>query len=303
MDPIKVNDNYWKNITPTRTGVINPSIPGSYSLIYNAVDGSGNVAPTYFVTVVVKDLVPPTISLRGEDPLTVDVYTSFNDPGVETSDNYYPNATTVRTGLPAMNLLGNYLVTYTATDGAGNTATVTRLVKVVDRIAPEIELMGKNPFEHIRFQPYVEPGVKIKDNYWPDSTLQKLLVVDQSKLDITRPGIQIITFQVTDPSGNTSLKIARYVNVLTVTSLNEVNVNNSLTIYPNPSKGLFTVASKGNASIAAIQAIDVMGKTVYTKTTQSNSVEVDLTQMNKGLYMVIIKDENGNEFSSKVLVE
>jgi hypothetical protein len=46
-----------------------------------------------------------------------------------------------------------------------------------------------------------------------------------------------------------------------------------------------------------------MGKTVYTKTTQSNSVEVDLTQMNKGLYMVIIKDENGNEFSSKVLVE
>jgi hypothetical protein len=252
---------------------------------------------------VVKDLVPPTISLRGEDPLTVDVYTSFNDPGVETSDNYYPNVTTVRTGLPAMNLLGNYLVTYTATDGAGNTATVTRLVKVVDRIAPEIELMGKNPFEHIRFQPYVEPGVKIKDNYWPDSTLQKLLVVDQSKLDITRPGIQIITFQVTDPSGNTSLKIARYVNVLTVTSLNEVNVNNSLSIYPNPSKGLFTVASKGNASIAAIQAIDVMGKTVYTKTTQSNSVEVDLTQMNKGLYMVIIKDENGNEFSSKVLVE
>jgi hypothetical protein len=66
---------------------------------------------------------------------------------------------------------------------------------------------------------------------------------------------------------------------------------------------LFTVASKGNASIAAIQAIDVMGKTVYTKTTQSNSLEVDLTQMNKGLYMVIIKDENGNEFSSKVVVE
>ncbi|AMS26063.1 hypothetical protein AEM51_02605 [Bacteroidetes bacterium UKL13-3] len=307
MDPIKVNDNYWKNITPTRTGVINPSIPGSYSLIYNAVDGSGNVAPTYFVTVVVKDLVPPTISLRGEDPLTVDVYTSFNDPGVETSDNYYPNVTTVRTGLPAMNLLGNYLVTYTATDGAGNTANVTRLVKVVDRIAPEIELLGNNPFEQCRFKSFNEPGVKIKDNYWPDSLLQTLMVLDLSKVDVTRPGYYFALYTVTDPSGNKSFTTQRLINVIEdgpcFTSVKELSANSNLSIYPNPSKGLFTVASKGNASIASIQVMDVVGKTVYTKTAQSNKVEVDLTQMNKGLYMVVIKDQNGNEFSSKVVVE
>ncbi|MES2780556.1 MAG: immunoglobulin-like domain-containing protein, partial [Bacteroidota bacterium] len=303
LDPITVLDNYWNGIVPVRTGVINPSIPGSYSLIYNAVDGSGNIAPTYYVTVVVKDLVPPTIKLVGENPLTVDVYTTFNDPGVETSDNYYPNVTTVRTGLPSMSVLGDYVVTYTATDGAGNTATVTRLVKVVDRIAPEIELLGTNPFEHVRFKPFVEPGVKLKDNYYPDSTLQTLLIKDVSKLDVTRPGIQIISYQVTDPSGNISLKAERLINVIEVTGLSEMSNNNNLSIYPNPNKGQFTIANKENTRIASVKIMDAVGRMVYQQATQSKEVDVDLTAMNKGLYLVIIKDENGKELTSKIIIQ
>ena len=303
MDPITVSDNYWTGIIPTRTGVINPNIPGSYSLIYNAVDGSGNAAPTYYVTVVVKDLVPPTITLVGEDPLIVDVFTTFNDPGVQTSDNYYPNVTTIRTGLPPMNALGDYTITYTATDGAGNTASVTRLVKVVDRIAPEIQLLGNNPFEQVRFKTFVDPGIKIKDNFYSDADLQSRLVTDLSKLDVNRPGIQIITYQVTDPSGNKSLKVERYINVIEVTGINEINANSQLSIYPNPSKGLFTVGNKSNTLITSVQVMDVIGKTVYSKAAHTKEVEIDLTSMNKGLYLVIIKDEAGNEFSSKVIVE
>ncbi|MES2560546.1 MAG: immunoglobulin-like domain-containing protein [Bacteroidota bacterium] len=307
MDPITVMDNYWKGITPVRTGVINPSIPGSYSLIYNAVDGSGNIAPTFYVTVVVKDLVPPTITLEGPNPLTVDVYTSFNDPGVTTNDNYYPNVTTVRTGLPTMNLLGDYLVTYTATDGAGNTATVTRLVKVVDRIAPEIELLGSNPFEVCRFKAFNEPGVKIRDNYYADSVLQGELNIDLSKVDVSRPGYYFAVYSVTDPSGNKAVSVQRLINVIEngicATGIKELSTNNNLSIYPNPNKGMFTIANKTTTSITSVQVMDVVGKTVYSKTTDSNEVNVDLTSMNKGLYMVLIKDANGNEFSSKVVVE
>ncbi|MES2561086.1 MAG: immunoglobulin-like domain-containing protein, partial [Bacteroidota bacterium] len=229
--------------------------------------------------------------------------TAFNDPGVETSDNYYPNVTTVRTGLPTMNLLGDYLVTYTATDGAGNTATVTRLVKVVDMIAPEIQLLGNNPFEHIRFTPYVEPGVKIKDNYYADSTLQTLLVVDQTKLDVNIPGLYFVNYTVTDPSGNKSRKVQRLVTVIEVTGISELSSNSNLSIYPNPSKGLFTIANKTNTSIVSVQVMDAVGKAVYTKATQSNEVTVDLTLMNKGLYFVIIKDSTGKEYSSKIVVE
>ncbi|MES2780588.1 MAG: immunoglobulin-like domain-containing protein, partial [Bacteroidota bacterium] len=226
-----------------------------------------------------------------------------NDPGVQTSDNYYPNVTTVRTGLPSMSTLGDFTVTYTATDGAGNTSTVTRLVKVVDRIAPEIQLLGTNPFEHVRFKPYVEPGIKLKDNYYSDSTLQTLLIIDQSKLDVSMSGIYFVTYEVTDPSGNKSKKAQRLVSVVEVTGLSELSNNNNVSIYPNPSKGQFTIANKTNTTIKTVKVMDAMGRIVLEKTAQFKEVEVDLTSMNKGLYMVIIKDANGNEYSGKVVLE
>ncbi|MES2560888.1 MAG: T9SS type A sorting domain-containing protein, partial [Bacteroidota bacterium] len=154
-----------------------------------------------------------------------------------------------------------------------------------------------------RFQAYVEPGVKIKDNYYADSTLQALLVVDQSKLDVTMPGICFISYTVTDPSGNKARKVQRLVSVIEVTGISELSSNSNLSIYPNPSKGLFTIANKTKTSITSVLVMDAVGKTVYTKAAQSNEVTVDLTLMNKGLYMVIIKDENGKEYSSKVVVE
>ncbi len=256
---------------------------------------------------MVKDLIAPTVTLLGANPLTVDVFTSFNDPGVETGDNYYPNVTTVRTGLPSMNVLGNYTVTYTATDGAGNTATVTRLVKVVDRIAPEIELLGNNPFEQCRFAAFNDPGVKIKDNYYTNADLQSLLTVDMSKVVLSSPGLYFINYSVTDPSGNKAVSMQRLIRVIEggpcFTGINELSANSNLSIYPNPTSGLFTIASKTNTIISSVSVMDVVGKTVYTKTTQANEVEVDLTQMNTGLYMVIIKDVNGHEFSAKVVVE
>ncbi|MES2779990.1 MAG: immunoglobulin-like domain-containing protein, partial [Bacteroidota bacterium] len=275
--------------------------------IYNAADGSGNIAPTYYVTVVVKDLVPPSIKLVGDNPLTVDVYTTFNDPGVQTSDNYYPNVTTVRTGLPSMSTLGDYTVTYTATDGAGNTSTVTRLVKVVDRIAPEIQLLGKNPIILCRFGTYIESGVKVKDNYYSDSTLQSILVTDKSKLDVSRPGLYYVIYTVTDPSNNVAEPAKRLIQVIEngpcATGIQELSNNSNISVYPNPNKGIFTIANKTQSNIVAVRVMDIIGKTVYSQTTQSNEVEVDLTSMNKGMYMVVIKDENGNEFSSKVVVE
>ncbi len=129
------------------------------------------------------------------------------------------------------------------------------------------------------------------------------MVVDQSKLDVTSPGVYFVTYMVTDPSGNKYRKQDRLVTVEEFTSVKELSANSNVSIYPNPSKGLFTVASKLNKRIASVTVMDAIGKTVYAASTSTNEVEVDLTQMNKGLYMVIIKDENGVEYSSKVVVE
>jgi hypothetical protein len=49
--------------------------------------------------------------------------------------------------------------------------------------------------------------------------------------------------------------------------------------------------------------MDVLGKVILNNIYNASSVAIDLTTMNKGLYMVMIEDENGLTTTSKVLVE
>ncbi len=302
LDPILVSDNYWKNIVATRTGVINPNVPGSYNLQYNAVDGSGNVAATYYAVVVVKDLIAPKVDLLGANPLTVDVFTTFNDPGIEASDNYYPNVTTVRTGLPNMTTLGTFTVTYTVTDGAGNSTVVTRTVNVVDRTAPEIQVLGKNPLRHNRFTPYEDPGVKLVDNYYSDAALRGLLVTDLSGLNIDIPGLYFVTYSVTDPSGNVSRGAQRLVEVVEFTGLGDDLSKTSISIFPNPGNGLFTVTSE--SAINSVKVMDILGKVVYDQQSMSKTkTELDLTRFEKGIYFIRLETEDGRSGVQKVIIQ
>jgi hypothetical protein len=67
-----------------------------------------------------------------------EVKTSFVDPGVLVSDNYWPANTVVVTkkGSVNTNVLGTYTIWYIATDPSGNKDSVSRTVLVVDRTKP-----------------------------------------------------------------------------------------------------------------------------------------------------------------------
>jgi PKD repeat protein len=300
-DPIVVSDNYWTGITATRTGVINPNVPGSYNLQYNAHDGSGNIAATFYATVVVKDLIPPTVTLLGADPMIVDVFTTFNDPGVSDTDNYYPNVTTIRTGVPTMTILGTYTVTYTVTDGAGNSTVVTRTVQVVDRRAPEIQLLGVNPLTHHRFTAYVDPGVKLVDNYYSDATLRGLLVTDLSGLNVDEPGLYFVRYYLTDPSGNKAQTTERLVEVVEFTGINELETATNLNVYPNPNNGIFTLKVPAAVQLKGITVIDILGREVKTLTYTNNAI--DISDLHKGIYYIIAEDKDGEKYSSKIVIE
>jgi hypothetical protein len=282
--------------------VINPNVPGSYNLQYKAVDGSGNMAATFFATVVVKDLVPPTVTLLGANPLIVDVFTTFNDPGVTTSDNYYPNVTQVRTGVPTMNTLGTYTITYTVTDGAGNSTVVTRTVNVVDREKPEIIVLGKNPYTHTRFTPYIDPGVKLNDNYYSDAVLNGLLMTNISSLDVNIPGLYFIDYSVTDPSGNVATTVQRLVRVVEVTGISELDENHSIAVYPNPSSGAFTISNTLNTQLKEIKIVDVLGKVVLSKMV-SNTSEMIQLNVQAGIYQLIIEDNSGTISYKKISIQ
>ena len=89
------------------------------------------------------DTEPPAISLNGEAVVGIEIGGSYTDPGVSTSDSEDDIAAVVIAGPGGATALdtstaGIYTYTYTATDLAGNTATITRTVTVgeLDIIAP-----------------------------------------------------------------------------------------------------------------------------------------------------------------------
>jgi hypothetical protein len=173
----------------------------------------------------------------------------------------------------------------------------------VDTKAPEIELLGANPYVVARFATYVDPGVKLKDNYYSDATLRANLTTDLSALDMTRPGLYFIKYNVTDPSGNIATTGERLVSVEEFSSLAELQARSNVAIYPNPNNGLFNITAKNNTHIKQVKVMDVLGKAILNNIYNATDVAIDLTTMNKGLYMVIIEDENGATTTNKVVVE
>jgi hypothetical protein len=81
------------------------------------------------------DTTPPAISLTGGDQ-TVSLGGSYSEPGYTASDDedgdITSSVTVTGAGDVNTNMKGSYTVTYTVSDAAGNTATETRTVNVVN---------------------------------------------------------------------------------------------------------------------------------------------------------------------------
>lgn len=67
-----------------------------------------------------------------------------------------------------------------------------------------------------------------------------------------------------------------------VTSITEGEVSGSISVYPNPSKGLFTVTADNE--IREIQVANMMGQVVYSENVNAVSTAVDISDLNSGIY-------------------
>ena len=79
------------------------------------------------------DTLIPELVLIGGSEVKIETGLVWIDPGVEAHDFHDGNITdqVVVTGLVDTNTIGEYIVTYTVDDNAGNTANITRTVTVV----------------------------------------------------------------------------------------------------------------------------------------------------------------------------
>ncbi len=122
-------------ITATNLSIFNIHLPNrTVAVVVTNLYGS----VTNAVTLTVQDTLPPAITLNGSNPLTIELGSTFADPGATASDLCSGTTAVVAGGSVNAGAVSTNIVTYTATDGNGNTNTATRTVLVHDTTPPVI---------------------------------------------------------------------------------------------------------------------------------------------------------------------
>lgn len=206
-----------KPVTTTISGPggatsVNPAIAGTYTVTYTATDGTNQSTATR--TVVVGTFpedevdqpgtsnVPPTITLNGDDQITLECGNGFTDPGATATVCGNP-ITVTTTGAVNPNAPGTYTINYSATAN-GFTSETTRIVTVEDTVAPVITLNGANPMVVGFGTVFTDPGATASDGC--AGNLTSAIVVTGS-VDTSTVGFYALTYTVSDPSGHSDTKV------------------------------------------------------------------------------------------------
>src|SRR5439155_695585 len=182
------------------TGSVDASSVGDYTLSYSVTDAHGNTA-TASRLVHVADTTPPPTSLVGGTE-TVECHGAFSDAGATASDLCAGDLTSsiVVTGSVDASTVGDYTLSYSVTDGHGNTATASRLVHVVDTTAPAITLVGGTETVECHGT-FTDPGAMASDACAGDLTHS---IVVTGSVEANTVGDYTLSYSVTDGHGNTA---------------------------------------------------------------------------------------------------
>ena len=200
------------------TGSIDTSILGLQSVDFDgANDAAGNTPDTVTRSVTMVDTTNPVLTPDQASP--IDIVKNVGPiptltATVSDNDNT-ANGDTVSCDTSAVILgtIGSYIATCDFVDPSGNAATqITYTVNVVAGNSPVITLLGSNPQSVNLHDPYVEAGATAADT--EDGDITGSIITGSSAVDVDTLGSYIVTYDVTDSSGNTDHE-ERTVNVIT----------------------------------------------------------------------------------------
>jgi len=201
--------------------IIDTSAPNPTGVVvsYDVVDSAGNSAYTVTRTVFVLevDTTAPIITLSGTNPTYVEQASSYVEPGAVAIDDRDGDisASITITGTVNASIAGTYTLSYDISDSTGNAATtVTRDVIVQDTIIPAISLIGADPITHERGDAFTDPGATATDNINGDITAS-ITVLGSVSANVT--GSYVLTYDVSDLSGNAAITVTRTINVVDTT--------------------------------------------------------------------------------------
>ena len=163
---------------------------------------------------VIEDTVAPVITLLGDNPVTIEVGTTYTDAGATAFDDIDGDLTSSIVTVSTVNtaVVGVYTVSYNVSDTSGNAAIeVIRTVNVVDTTIPVITLLGEDPVTIELGDTYTDAGATATDSYDGDITSS---IVTVSNVNTAIAGVYTVSYNVSDSNGNAAAEVTRTVNII-----------------------------------------------------------------------------------------
>lgn len=229
------------------------------------------------------DVTAPVITLLGSAALELTEGDTYQEPGYTARDDRDGDVTgqVAVSGTVSTAYAGEYTLTYTVTDRAGNTGTAARSITVLPAPQPPedvpgeptITLNGSNPIIlHLDGTPYTEQGASAFDEL--DGSLSAFVEIS-GQVDTSQPGTYPVTYSVTNSAGLTA-QVTREVRVLAPRE----------TVTRTPYG--FSGQGKTGAHSAYRAPAEAEGE-----------VELTVSGLNRMTLNVSIRDEEGNELFSE----
>jgi hypothetical protein len=281
---LTAKDNADGNITKNIkvSGAVNTKKAGSYKLTYSVSDKAKNKTTVTRTITVRNDTTKPSIS--GASNKSITIGSSFNPlAGVTAKDNVDGNVTKSIKVSGAVNTkkAGNYKLTYSVSDKAKNTASITRTITVVDNVKPiitgaaDVQLQVGETFNAL-------DGISATDNN--DGNLSSKIKVEGS-VNVNKAGSYVLTYSVTDQSGNKA-SIQRKITVIDKVSPVLLGVQDIEIPFGQQFDPLAGISASDNSDGDLTSAISVNGTVTINKA---------------GSYVLTysVADQSGNTVSTK----
>jgi hypothetical protein len=109
---------------------VNTAVLGAYNVTYSVTDSHSNTI-TLIRVINVIDTINPVLVLNDNAEITLTMGATYIEYGAIASDNSLEVLTVTISGTVDSTIVGDYTVSYAATDSTGNTHTISRLIHVV----------------------------------------------------------------------------------------------------------------------------------------------------------------------------
>ncbi|MCB9335507.1 MAG: lamin tail domain-containing protein [Flavobacteriales bacterium] len=246
------------------------------------MDAAGNTS-TCVATVTVVDTLAPVVTCPGNQNETPGASCQFTLPdytGLATvSDNCSASPTITQSPLPGTVVSSTTTITISATDGSTNISTCT-----FDVVFPAIDNTIDNSL-----MPTLTANQTGATYRWLDCDNGNAVIPSETGQSFTATmngnyAVEITLGNCVDTSACENI---------TGVGVREMSTN-VVSIYPNPTSGMFTVDLGGN-TIVNYTLVTLEGRIVEQGKTAENKIILDLSGESKGVYFLQLKDDTSSQ--------